>query len=478
MATASNGGHGELSYLPDNYLNLNLGSTLWLVNPDSYERRQISEWFTFRNPAFAAAIKAGRSVRGIPAELRFWRELEHGIIEVPRGAARRIWKDLPRKKRLVDFRSTGDPFNFAFHGELRPDQEEMLQGALKSDQGIIEAPTGAGKTVLSLALIAKRGVQTLVVVHTKDLMEQWIDRAERFLGMPRKDIGVIGDGRQEWGPLTIGMIQTLAKGPELFLGAESGFGQVIVDECHHVAAEQYGKFLAYCDQKYLVGVTATPFRRDAVENRVIFWRLGPILAKGDRARLVEAGAISDFELVWRDTGFVPKADPKGDYSTALTELCSDFRRNRLIASDVAAEYRSGEKILVVVARKAQARSISALLAMKDVPALVLTGETKTSDRRQIVEWISDDGIGAIVATGQLVGEGFDLPALTRLFIASPMKHHGTVIQYAGRVLRPAPDGSTPKIYDYRDGGDPPVFQRQADRRDSVYRRMRSEAAGE
>jgi superfamily II DNA or RNA helicase len=204
------------------------------------------------------------------------------------------------------------------------------------------------------------------------------------------------------------------------------------------------------DSKYMLGLSATPWRRDGL-TRLIYWHLGDKVHEVDKDVLLDAGHILQAEVVWRKTSFEPTYDPSEEYPRMLSELTRDMARNALIASDVAQEAGNGGGVcLVLTDRRNHCKALVELLATRGVTAVVLTGDLNSRDRQRVVEGLNAGRIKVLVATGQLIGEGFDCRDLSTLFLATPIKFNGRLLQYLGRVLRPAPGKNKAKVFDYVD----------------------------
>ena len=204
------------------------------------------------------------------------------------------------------------------------------------------------------------------------------------------------------------------------------------------------------DCKYMLGLSATPWRRDKL-SRLIFWHIGDVHHEVDKADLIENGDILQAEVITRETEFRPYHDPTDEYSKMLSELTEDPERNHLIASDVASEANNGGGICLELSdRKAHCEALQALLHKFNLDSELLTGDVPARQRQDIVERLNQGKVKVLIATGQLIGEGFDCKGLQTLFMATPIKFNGRVLQYLGRVLRPAPGKRKAKVYDYVD----------------------------
>jgi superfamily II DNA or RNA helicase len=369
--------------------------------------------------------------------------------------------------RLVDRRRTLAPVETVFHGSLKPFQAEAVGGMLAKDFGTLCAPTGSGKTVMALFMIAQRRQPALVVVHTRELARQWVDRAAAFLGIAADEIGFIGDGKQRLGKaVTVALVQSLYK-RSADVAPRIGF--LLVDECHRCPSRTFTEAVTAFDARYMLGLSATPWRRDNL-SRLIFWHLGDVHHQVDHKRLLRSGDVLPAEVVVRETAFKPFHDPVTEYSRMLLELTTDDDRNRLIAADAAREARRGEGVCLVLSdRRRHCHALHALLRYRHgIAAGILTGELGPAEREQVLEQVNQGRLQALVATGQLIGEGFDCSNLTTLFLATPVRFSGRVIQYLGRILRPAPGKTRARVFDYVDVAVEPL-RKAALARQRVYR---------
>jgi len=225
-------------------------------------------------------------------------------------------------------------------------------------------------------------------------------------------------------------------------------GFLIVDECHRAPARTFTEAVTAFDCRYMLGLSATPWRRDGL-SRLIYWYLGSKVYEVERQELTEAGHLVAPEVIYRPTAFVTSYDPSEEYAQMLSELAADPERNALIVADVLREVGSGVS-LVLSDRKSHCRTLAALLAEQGVAVAVLTGDLTLRQRQEVVVAVQAGAVQVLLATGQLIGEGFDCPGLSTLFLATPIRFSGRVLQYLGRVLRPAPGKDRARVYDYQD----------------------------
>lgn len=417
--------------------------------PEALER-ELTNRLTFQNPAWLEAERMGRWLGNLDEYLYCYEHTRGGLL-LPRGYTRQLiylCKQSAIPYHIDDQRRTLPDIKISFHGELRPFQEIAVKDVLSRDFGTLSSPTGSGKTCMALFCIAERWQPSLVICHSKELLYQWRDRAVQFLDLQEDEIGLIGDGKKTIGPrLTIGIVNSVYKIADEI---RDHVGHLIVDECHRAPSRTFTEAVTAFDSRYMLGLSATPWRRDKL-SRLIYWHLGDIVHQVDKDHLLQTGDIVPAEVVIRETNFRTWLDPSEEYSTMLTELTRDPERNQLIASDVAAEAKNGGGISLVLSdRKAHCETLRALLRLCNVQCEVLTGDVANGKRQTIINRLNQGKVKVLVATGQLIGEGFDCKELSTLFLTTPIRFDGRTIQYLGRVLRPGPGKKKAWIFDYVD----------------------------
>jgi len=454
-------------------MKLTISNYLQLYGHPMELEKHLTRLLTIQNPRWLDNEKMNRWQGNTARFLTYFHTDGLGTMSVPRGLAVHVWrwcKDHGAEVEVEDKRASFPGLNINFMGRgLRQYQVEAAEAVLKRDAGVLCAPTGSGKTVMALYLIAKRDQPTVIVVHTKDLANQWIDRIGQFLGIDAGDIGLIGAGKKTVNPngLNVALVQTLYGCADEIA---SHIGHLVVDECHRAPSRTFNEAVTAFSSKYILGLTATPFRRDKMTN-LIYWFLGDQVHKIEPDGLREDGHILTADVVVRKTDFKAYSDPKNEYAKMLSELSSDLHRNRMIVQDVADIVNSEEEgvCLVLSDRKEHCEILkSAITTEKKIPAVVLTGDTPNKQREMIIDMVNRGAVPVVVATGQLIGEGFDCKNLTNLFLAMPIKFSGRLIQYLGRVLRPAPGKERALIYDYEDAK-VGVLRNSASGRRRVYR---------
>jgi len=316
-------------------------------------------------------------------------------------------------------------------------------------------------------LIAERGQKTLIIVHTQELLLQWMERCCNFLKVSPEELGVIGGGKFRIGRrISIGIINTVYNKREEL---KKEFGHIVVDECHRTPGKTFAETVNHFHAKYKLGLTATADRRDGL-GELIFWYLGPIRHIVQKKYLVDEGYILNPKFIMRSTNFVPVTDARNAYTTMISELTKDYPRNALICQDVAKQMEREDFCgLIVSDRKEHCQELAKILKEEyDITALLLTGSTGAAEREKISNQIGDTQT-VTIATGQLIGEGYDEKNLNTLFLATPIRYAGRITQYIGRIMRPAKGKGRPLVMDYVDW-DVPQLRKSALGRMNVYGR--------
>lgn len=452
-------------------LRIHITNALRLTGIAPELKQALMEKLEFPNPKWLENERMGRWNRDVPRILKFYRSAGTDALWIPRGFLRQLILLCRREgidHRIEDRRRTLPPVDFVFHGELRPFQEAAVNQMLARDFGTLNSPTGSGKTVMALCMVARRRQPALIIVHTKELAAQWMERIEAFLGIPSEACGRIAGGRMHIGSrISVALVQSLYKCAKQ---VSEHIGFVVVDECHRCPSRTFTEAVTAFDSKYMLGLSATPWRRDQL-SRLIFWHLGDVHHEVDGAHLVATGAVLAAEVILRETAFKPYHDPVAEYSQMLSELTGDTSRNLLIAEDVAREARESAGVCLVLSdRKAHCENLQAFLRFRfKVESELLTGDMLPEDRQEVVKRLNAGCARVVIATGQLIGEGFDCAKLTTLFMATPVRFSGRLLQYLGRVLRPAAGKHKARVFDYIDA-QVETLVKAAHARQRVYRR--------
>ena len=452
--------------------------TITLANLVYFEKAQLTQPLTnrlirlaaFQNPEFYRAQAMRMSVWDKPRVIGCAENFPQHI-GLPRGcldAAQELLGRNAIRWDIHDERIDGTLVDVEFAGTLRPDQEEAVAAMLHHDVGVLCAPTAFGKTVTGAAIIARRRVNTLVLVHRTELLRQWQERLNAFLGIEKGIFGTIGGGRRKsTGRIDIAVMQSLSRKGEVDPLVED-YGQVIVDECHHVGAVSFDAILKRVKARYILGLTATPIRRDG-QQPIIFMQCGPIR----HTAAPPASAPHDLEVVPRTLSQpTPIPDDTGIQDIFRT-LAEDQERTAAITDETQRAVKEGRKVLVLTERTDHLESIRRSLEEHSLEPFVLHGRMSKKQRANLVTEIDalpPDSARILLATGRLVGEGFDHPPLDTLVLAMPVSWKGTLQQYAGRLHREHAAKTDVRIIDFVDSAHPALL-RMWEKRQRGYRAM-------
>jgi len=429
---------------------------------------------TFPNPIFHEKLRLRFATFDTPRFL-FAGEWHADRLVLPRGVIDRCVNVLEAAGATVavqDARDAGVRIPWKFEGELRAGQEKAVNAMLAEDQGVLCAPPGSGKTVMGCAMIARARTSALVLVHRAVLVDQWRDTAIRFLGQKRKEIGIWrGQAPRITHRLDIAMLPSVAR-TENFAAMLSGYGIIVVDECHHVPAASFEAILKVCPSRRVYGLTATPRRKDRLET-LLFAQCGPI-----RHTLDEEPAVAARHVKVRATTI---ALPDGSSERASLHelwdaLVRDDGRIGVIAADLASCVTARRSALVLADRKAYLERLEQRFASMapEVPLFCLDGLLGKKARKEVLrkinEHFSESRPFVLFATASLVGEGFDLPQLDTLVLAMPLSFKGRLVQYAGRLHRSHEAKRDVVIFDYLDENHA-ITQAMFRRRLAGYREM-------
>jgi superfamily II DNA or RNA helicase len=424
----------------------------------------------FQNPEFYKAQAMRMSVWDKPRVIGCAENYPHHIA-LPRGcldSAQELLLDNGIHCDLHDERYEGESVGVSFKGTLRIDQEAAVAAMLHHDTGVLCAPTAFGKTVTAAALIAMRGINTLVLVHRTELLKQWQERLQSFLGVGKGVVGTIGGGKAKpTGKIDIAVMQSVSRHGEINQLVEN-YGHVIIDECHHVGAVSFDAILKRVKAKYVLGLTATPIRRDG-QQPIIFMQCGPIRYTAEKP----ANAPHDLEVVPHLLHKRIDLPQETGIQDVFRHLAVDEARTAAIASQIESEFSQGRKILVLTERTKHLDAIQAALAGKIPTLFVLHGRMPNKLRTALIAELNalpPDKPRVLLATGKLVGEGFDHPPLDTMVLAMPISWTGTLQQYAGRLHREHATKTNVKVIDFVDTGHSALL-RMWDKRQRGYKAM-------
>jgi len=429
----------------------------------------------FQNPEFykaqAMRLPTYRTPRVISCAMDYG-----NYLGLPRGCITDVLDILKRlkiKPIVCDERSLGKPIDMTFKGVLRSEQVPAAETMLEHNIGVLSATTAFGKTVIGAWLIAKRGVNTLILVHRRQLLDQWRERLAMFLDVPLKEIGQMGGGRDRGnGKVDVAIIQSLIRKKDLD-ERMAQYGHIMVDECHHLSAFSFEQVVRLAPAKYITGLTATVMRKDG-HHPIILMQCGPVRHRVNAKKQAVARPFQH-EVMVRPTSFQTfcseeEQDVRGQFQSLYKELMADDSRNQLIGDDVVKAVRAGRSPVVLTERTAHLDVLEELLKDRVNHLIIMRGGMGVKQRRQIQEQllsIPPDEERVLLATGRYLGEGFDDARLDTLFLVLPVSWRGTIAQYAGRLHRLNDQKTVVRIYDYADLN-VPMLSRMFDRRCKGY----------
>lgn len=400
-------------------------------------------------------------------------------IGLPRGClddVQELLKSVHIDAEITDERNSGKPLRTRFLGTLNKEQKPAVKALLAHDTGVLSATTGFGKTVIAAHVIAKRKRNTLILVHRKQLLEQWMARLQTFLNLDQVHIGQIGGGkRKPSGQIDVALIQSLVRKGEVD-DCVADYGQLIVDECHHLSAVSFEAVARQCKAKYVLGLTATPIRKDG-QQPIIFMQCGPVRYHVD-AKTQAKKRPFDHAVIPRYTEFqlpvtITQQYERPPIQTVYAELAKHESRNQMILSDVMHVLGNGRSPVILTERKEHVAYFAERLAGHAKHIITLQGGMGRKAHKAMLENldnIGDQGERVLIATGRYIGEGFDDARLDTLFLAMPVSWKGTLAQYAGRLHRIHHSKTEVQIYDYIDH-QVPVLQRMSDKRMTGYKSL-------
>ena len=423
---------------------------------------------SFRNPEFYSKQALRLSTYSTPRIISC-AELTEDYLALPRGcedAVITLFKEKGVSYRINDKTNHGRIISVHFNGDLHDNQRDSVEALASNNTGVLSATTAFGKTVAAIGLIAKHGINTLILVHTKALLNQWEKRLEQFLiinDVPenkesthrrKKDLSPIGtlssSGNKLHGIIDIALMQSCVTNNEVKSFVKD-YGLVIVDECHHVSALNFEQVLKSVNARYVYGLTATPIRKDG-HQPIIFMQCGPIRYSEDAKSQMQSQTFQRL-LVPRFTSFRPIMDGNLTFNKVSQQLAEDEYRNFFIVKDVLEVLKEGRSPIILTNRTSHVEILAALLMPHCPNVVTLIGSESIKEKRLKMEYLQSippsDSL-VIVATGKYVGEGFDLARLDTLFLVSPVAWKGTVVQYSGRLHREYEGKEDVLIYDYID----------------------------
>ncbi len=430
---------------------------------------KIKEDLTFDNPIYASSLKNGRFIPQSMPPYIYMYNIQGNILYVPKGYTNNLLHRVGMEKyEIVDhtISPSMEDNTKTFTSTLRDYQAAAAADILPKRYGVLEASTGAGKTATGIYVILERKVKTLVIVHSKELLEQWKNAIQKHTNIEK--VGAIGDSKFDIQDITIGIINSVSKHIDKLQGI---FGQIIADECHRAVSYTWIKVLNSLNCKYMLGLSATPFRRDTFMTKGIYFMIGPKVHVVDKKHLTDTGAVLIPTVVRCYTQFSIDNE-RAEYADIISAMVEDNHRNKQIIERVVSDLlKYKEPIMVVSDRVAHCMTILEMLSRySDIAKpVLLTGGQKSTYRKQAVKFIESGDYNVLISTTTLLSEGFDSPILNALFICTPIRFTGKLVQIGGRILRPSACQEIPRVYDFRDNN-VPMLQRSGWARDSTYKK--------
>lgn len=437
-------------------------------------QNQLIRLAAFQNPEFYKSQSMRLPTYGIPRIIGCAEDFPQHI-GLPRGCLAHVHQLLTEAgidAVLRDERQPGQVLDVDFHGQLHPEQMTAGQAMLEHETGILSATTAFGKTVVAAWLIAQRKVNTLILVHRRQLLEQWVERLATFLNLPAKQIGQLGGGRKKTtGLLDVALIQSLCRKGTVH-ECVGNYGHLIVDECHHLSAASFELVVRQARAKFVTGLSATVARKDG-HHPIIFMQCGPVR---HQVNAKKQAAKRPFEHIVhvRPTDFLaakPADDDKRiQFQDLYAELIANQHRNQRICDDVIQAANEGRCPLILTERNEHLDTLAERLSVQSHPLVILRGGMSKKEISAVstrLASIPENQPRILLATGKFIGEGFDDPRLDTLFLTLPVSWHGTIAQYAGRLHRLHHGKRQVRVYDYADLN-VPMLARMFDRRCKGY----------
>jgi len=444
-------------------MDITVSKDLIVNNTTSEERLVLKRMMSFTNPKWSDAIQFKRSTWGIPKNVRLFEQHGDSLV-LPRGSLYKVIQSFGLPKTLNDETAAFDIKEVPTKIKLRPLQAPWVQSMLMHKQGIGIAPAGSGKTVMCLQIIATLGQPTLWLTHRKRLMNQFKERAGFFIGERHLGtIGTIGDNKFKIGDwITVGMVQTLSRRNVEEL--RHHFGLIIVDEAHITPAQQAMKSVRQFAPQYLYGVTATPFREDRLEQ-IMYDTIGPAITIMDRDEVVKAKNIMPATIHVRHTGVTYNTFGK-DFSEVMEYLMGHPRRNLMIVGDILTELALGNICIALTSRIEHGAILKEILASLGVECAHVHSELTNKQQEKGLSDFLEGRVPLIIATYQLLSDGFDHQPTSRIFFTLPYKAKGLIEQSKGRIERIFDGKEKAIVYDYVDSI--PMLERQFESRSEQY----------
>jgi superfamily II DNA or RNA helicase len=433
----------------------------------------LKEELNFINTEYLMKKRFGKSVYQVEKYFKLVEESGDAVF-LPRGFLNKLVAFLDEHgiNHSVRFEyPVIEEISFKSSIELTLPQTMTVQSAMSHDQGVIVAPSGSGKTIIGLELIAKRKLPALILVHRRQLLDQWVERIQSFLGIAKNHIGQFSGAKKKIGKgITVGLLQSLSRKKDLS-DMKNRFGTIIVDECHHIPASTFREVISQLNPKYLYGLTATPERKHN-DEKLIYAFIGEIIARMEMSDFASVVPTVDvvMEIFIRTTSLnIPFKFTTDQFQLLAKVICCDTSRNRMIVEDIFKQAESCKRVLVLSERKEHLEILNLYLKGK-IETVVISGDDSAVVRVSKIKQIESGHYKVILSTGQFFGEGIDIRGITCLILAFPFSFEGKLLQYIGRMRGV---GVQKTIIDYRDK-EIQFLERQFKKRERYYKKIEGE----
>ncbi|MBI3458723.1 DEAD/DEAH box helicase family protein [Candidatus Azambacteria bacterium] len=433
----------------------------------------LKEELNFLNTDYLTKRRLGKSIYKVQKYFKLIDE-SGDIISLPRGFLQTIIVFLKENNVAYKVQSDTPHFDQADYKsqiELTPAQVPIVQLATENDQGVIVAPSGSGKTIIGLELVARRQLLALILVHRKQLLDQWIERIQTFLGIAKAHIGQYSGIKKKLGKqITVGLLQSLARKGDL-TELRNKFGTIIVDECHHIPAATFREVIARLNPKYIYGLTATPKRKHN-DEKLIYVYIGDIIARMEASDFMPVFGLPHQppEILIRTTNLnLPFKFTTDNFQLLAKVVCFDTARNQMIIEDILNKVSEEGKRLLVLSERKEHLEILAMYLKGKCETIVISGDDSAQKRKSKLKQIESGHYRVILSTGQFFGEGIDIRGISCLILAFPFSFEGKLVQYMGR-LRDIGEQKT--IVDYRDT-QIPFLDKQFKQRERHYKKLKA-----
>jgi superfamily II DNA or RNA helicase len=413
--------------------------------------KKLTERLVFTNPEYEFRQSRGEWLGNVPPQIHCLYEQRNQYF-IPRGFLSQLLELCEQfrvKYRVVDRQRTLEPIEFEFHGVLKDYQERAFEEMTARDHGTLVGDAKSGKTVIALYLIYQRRQPTMIIVPNVTLLGHWKEKLVRFLKVPAKEVGTIGEGKFKVGPrVTVAHVSALYRRVR---EVREHIGLLVVDECHRTPSRTFTQVVSNFDCRCLLGLSSTTQRRDRL-SRLIYYYVGDILHQIDSRKATEIRAIFQADIVVRETDFEYQYQRNEDYPLMLEALARNTERNRLIADDVSQEISEGGggPLLVVTEDEEQDSTLKDMLNEQGISSISFDPRIAEEGEGSLEEQLKSEKIQVVLANRQFFQKTVPETSFEALFLTTPLNFRGEIIKRLQKVLRRDDGQPLVKIYDYVD----------------------------